>query len=415
MQSETLQGTKRLALISAHQHGFQGFPALTCRQAPTRSAPSICGTPLHLGATRLQPSSTRIPALNASASDGARPLTTSAAAAVQAEVRAKPTPAALPRELVMQLGQLPPQCQVPACTLPALHQMLEHYAARTPRLLSVLELVMRPGWPQVAQLGHDHFAFRTFGVPGLGIASLERVLLPLGYTRVPQQPPLTFPGKKLVAAWFRATDPRVSAVLPRVFVSEIQVERLSESAQEVIRGCTGWAVEAEPEQTTVQVVAALLTGTAPWPRPTLEQYDTLLRESEYAAWVLAHGYSLNHTALALHRLPPAGQGADIAALVERLGAEGLELNPEGGLVKVSPDGLLLQCAVLADRVPFTFACGAQRDIAAAYVEFVQRLRLPEYAGLPAEEVREEHLRDGFEVGNADRIFESTTLAAGARG
>ncbi len=35
--------------------------------------------------------------------------------------------------------------------------------------------------------------------------------------------PLTFPGKKLVASWFTPTDPQLRAVLPRVFVSEIQV------------------------------------------------------------------------------------------------------------------------------------------------------------------------------------------------
>ncbi|PNH00733.1 hypothetical protein TSOC_013431 [Tetrabaena socialis] len=83
--------------------------------------------------------------------------------------------------------------------------------------------------------------------------------------------------------------------------------------------------------------------------------------------VMAHGYALNHTALALHRLPPAGSGADINDFVRRLQAAGLELNEEGGLVKVSPDQLLLQCACMADRTPFAFADGGHRHIAAAYV------------------------------------------------
>lgn len=67
------------------------------------------------------------------------------------------------------------------------------------------------------------------------------------------------------------------------------------------------------------------------------------------ARVLAHGYSVNHTALALHRLPPplegaAGTQAEAAAAVDgmsvienfvaRLQACGLDMNTEGGVVKV---------------------------------------------------------------------------------
>ncbi|EFJ47180.1 hypothetical protein VOLCADRAFT_117957 [Volvox carteri f. nagariensis] len=321
----------------------------------------------------------------------------------------------LPKELLIRLTD---QCQVPPATLPFLHQVLELYAERTPGLHTVVEGVMRPGYMGLTPgetLGHDHFAFRTFGVPGLGISSLERILLPLGYQRV-EDPgaPLTFPAKKLVATWFMAKDPRVRAVLPRVFVSEIQVEKLSPAAREIILGTTGWAAGAG-EAVQVQVLTALLTGTAPWPRPTLEQYELLLKESEYAAWVLAHGYSLNHTALALHRLPGVGPSLDMDGFVRQLSGAGMAMNAEGGLVKVSPDGLLLQCSVVADRRPFEFSCGQQQDIAAAYVEFVKRLRLPRFAHLKDEELREEHLRDGFEVGNADRIFESTTLAATGAG
>ncbi|GIL91642.1 hypothetical protein Vretimale_9598 [Volvox reticuliferus] len=324
-------------------------------------------------------------------------------------------PLKLPKELYIRL---PEQCLVPPATLPLLHQVLEHYAERTPGLRTVVEGVMRPSYEAgtARELGHDHFAFRTFGVPGLGIASLERILVPLGYRRV-EDPgaPLAFPGKKLVATWFTPIDPRVKAVLPRVFVSEIQVEKLSPEAQGVIKGFTSWAAAGD-EAVMVQVLTALLTGTAPWPRPSLEQYELLLKESEYAAWVLAHGYSLNHTALALHRLPRVGPSLDMADFVTHLHGAGMAMNAEGGLVKVSPDGLLLQCSVVADRRPFDFACGQRRDIAASYVEFVKRLRLPRFAHLEDSELREEHLREGFEVGNADRIFESTTLAAkGAAG
>jgi hypothetical protein len=46
--------------------------------------------------------------------------------------------------------------------------------------------------------------------------------------------------------------------------------------------------------------------------------------------------------------------------------------------------------------------------AGAYIEFAERVVLPQFAHLPPHEVREHHRRDGFEVGNADGIFESTS-------
>ena len=41
------------------------------------------------------------------------------------------------------------------------------------------------------------------------------------------------------------------------------------------------------------------------------------------------------------------------------------------------------------------------------VEFAERRVLPAFAHLPATAIRREHRREGFEAGNADKIFEST--------
>ena len=67
--------------------------------------------------------------------------------------------------------------------------------------------------------------------------------------------------------------------------------------------------------------------------------------------------------------------------------------------------------------------GLSREIAGAYVEFVERLALVpsnlylfKYASYIPPDVKlhvggggEVELRDGFEAGNADKIFQSTTL------
>ncbi len=51
--------------------------------------------------------------------------------------------------------------------------------------------------------------------------------------------------------------------------------------------------------------------------------------------------------------------------------------------------------------------GNAAQVPGAYVEFAERLPLPQYASL--EHVDELQRRDGFETSNADRIFESTYL------
>ena len=43
-------------------------------------------------------------------------------------------------------------------------------------------------------------------------------------------------------------------------------------------------------------------GTLPWDTPELADYQALLAESEFAAWVLVNGYGLSHSTVSVHRL-----------------------------------------------------------------------------------------------------------------
>ena len=138
---------------------------------------------------------------------------------------------------------------------------------------------------------------------------------------------------------------------------------------------------------------------------------------------------------AVHRL--AGHRGGLPALNEQLLAQGFELNGEGGLImvggcpppppcscscsvslhatapaspivrpllpsptllpqtlahaprcpptlstQVSPDGGLLQSSTVADRVNVCFACGESALVPGAYIEFAERLPLPQFAHLP---------------------------------
>ncbi|KAL3582796.1 hypothetical protein D5086_017128 [Populus alba] len=247
------------------------------------------------------------------------------------------------------------------------------YLKRNPTAKAILDLVKSVD--DADHICYDHLAFRTFGVKGHGIESMASFFLDYGYK---QQEELKFPAKKLKALWFSppsglphedaATGSGVNGPLPRIFISELLVDQLSPQAQ-VSSSSDGW-------------------------------------ESEYAAWTLVNGYALNHVTISTHRLKT--HLTNIRALNQFLQENGFNLNSEGGVLKVSPDGLLLQSSTVADSIPFKFSDGFTESVPCSYIEFAERLVLPQYKNLLKEEVKEFHRRDGFEVGNADKIFESTS-------
>jgi len=76
---------------------------------------------------------------------------------------------------------------------------------------------------------------------------------------------------------------------------------------------------------------------------------------------------------------------------------------------------LLQSSTVAKLVQATFSNGETQLIPGSYVEFAERKVLPQFAHLPLEAIKREHRREGFEAGNADKIFESTYRKQTGRG
>ncbi|XVE53293.1 hypothetical protein DITRI_Ditri02bG0192600 [Diplodiscus trichospermus] len=276
------------------------------------------------------------------------------------------------------------------------------YLNRNPTAKSILELVHSV---DDAQICYDHLAFRTFGVDGYGINSMASFFLDYGYT---QQEELRFPAKKLKALWF---SPPISSCqdggsgfngpLPRVFISELLVDQMSPKTQEIIRKYT----EKSGSGNKYAPLASAL-GSLTWEKPLYSEFQQLAGESEYAAWTLVNGYALNHVTISTHRLK--SNLRSIKSLNQFIAKSGFKLNSEGGVLKVSPDGLLLQSSTVADSIPFCFSDGINESVPCSYIEFAERLVLPLYKNLPESEIKEFHRRDGFEVGNADKIFESTS-------
>ena len=247
---------------------------------------------------------------------------------------------------------------------------------------------------------NDHIAFRTLGIPNLGISSFERIFLHHGYTK---QDHYFFPKKKLDANWYK--PPHDS--YPRVFISELKVETLSKQAQQIIHHYTNNIQEDPLHQIDLDNVDEVVTflHKALWELPTLADYNALLAESEYGAWVLYNRYYLNHYTISVHELPAPYH--ELASFNKFLKSIGIKLNDAGGEIKISSDRLLCQSSTVAQSIQATFADGQQAEIAGSYVEFAERLPLPQYAKLPKEKLTNSHRREGFETGNADKIFEST--------
>lgn len=279
--------------------------------------------------------------------------------------------------------------------------LMSRYKERVPEVAAVIAAMKKEGIIQDANdIENDHIAFRTMGVPQLGIQSLEKIFLHYGYIK---REPYFFKEKKLDAYWYAPPAEN----LPRIFISELRVQDLSAQAQALIKKYTDEVTIDPVDALNLEDPTAvdLFLHSSLWSTPTLGDYLALAKESEYAAWVIYNRYYLNHFTVSVHNLG-AGYNTiqDFNAFLER---NGFILNDAGGKFKVSPDGLLLQSSTVAKMIEATFLHGEKHLIAGSYVEFAERRLLPQFQHLTPGDIKREHRREGFEANNADKIFEST--------
>lgn len=284
-----------------------------------------------------------------------------------------------------------------------LNGLFKTYFERVPDVKKITNAMIKKGWVSSQEdIINDHVAFRTLGVKNLGIASFEKIFLAHGYLK---KEFYSFEAKKLNAYWYAPPNENQ----PRIFISELRVEELSKEAQDIIykytENITTDPVDLLDLNTPKQVVEFFEKPL--WKLPTLSDYNTLLNESEYAAWVLYNRYYLNHYTISVHELP---NGYDrLEKFNEFLVALGIKLNDAGGVIKTSKDGLLLQSSSVAEMITARFEGNDSQEIAGSYVEFAERKILSEFSGLDPKLISSKHRRDGFETANADKIFESTFI------
>jgi hypothetical protein len=227
-------------------------------------------------------------------------------------------------------------------------------------------------------LVNDHIALRTFNTEKINLEKLAGHFLALGYQEKGQY---TFEQKKLRAKHFEHDDDN----LPKVFISELIVEELSAQAQNIINKMVDNIAEDASSHD-----AFLYSGTH-W-QITTEQYDTLRKESEYAAWMSAWGFRANHFTVSLNHMSHFKVLADVNA---KLKGSGFVLNTSGGEIKGGPEVHLAQSSTMADKIEVQFANG-KKLIPSCFYEFAQRYKMA--CG---------NLYQGFVASSADKIFEST--------
>lgn len=227
---------------------------------------------------------------------------------------------------------------------------------------------------------NDHIAFRTIDDPRVNINVLAKPFIENGYV---EKGGYDFPVKKLYAKHYEHPDPEA----PKIFISQLLAASFSDWLHKFMLGL----VDKMPEKILQDPVQLLMCGT-PWGEIHFEDYQRLLQESQYAAWMYAFGFRANHFTVSVNHLKKYNS---VQKVNEFLKANQFKLNTENGEVKGSPKDLLEQSSTLAERVPVLFADG-EHEIPACYYEFALRYK-----------DKQGKLFQGFVASSADKIFEST--------
>lgn len=260
-------------------------------------------------------------------------------------------------------------------TLPQLLDLLwQDYVSTNPPAQSIYNLFTSKGEKVV----NDHIAFRTFNHPKISVDVLGAVFVELGYQ---EKDDYQFEKKKLYAKHYEHPNPE----MPLIFVSQLKTEDFDLETQKIIQSL----VDQIPAGFTSD--PTFVCQGRPW---KLNYFDYLkLKEvSEYAAWMSAYGFRVNHFTVSINHLKNFD---GIVEVNQFLKDNGYELNSAGGEVKGTPAELLEQSSTIAYNKEIDFMDG-KHVIPACYYEFA--MRYPKSDG---------SLFRGFIAGSADKIFEST--------
>jgi hypothetical protein len=253
------------------------------------------------------------------------------------------------------------------------------YYKQNPQVPAIRRLIVeREGSDE---LFNDHIALRTYQDPRVGLEILAKVFLSLGFE---EKESFELTEKHVFAKYYKHPSDR----WPRVFISELHLDDLNEGAQQIIKKL----INQIPKNLISD--SSLCYSGRPWTL-THEDYNRLLHESEYASWMAAHGFQMNHATLSINALNTFQNLEEMTTFLQK---KGFELNgqKEGNVHQIAKDTqgrvILKQASTKASVVPVTFEDGTF-EVPGCYYEFIERL----------------NGYDSFDTSNATKIMESTDV------
>ena len=260
-------------------------------------------------------------------------------------------------------------------TLPQLLDLLwKDYVETNPPAQHIYDLFVSRGEKVI----NDHVAFRTFDHPRININVLGKAFVDLGYVEMGDY---HFEQKKLYARHFEHPNPE----MPLIFISQLKTGEFDRDIRQIIENL----VAQIPDDFTGN--PSFVFSGKPW-KVSFENYIKLKAKSEYAAWMAAFGFRVNHFTVSVNHL---NNFDGIYEVNQFLKDNGFQLNESGGEVKGTPEDLLEQSSTIAYNKEVKFSDG-NHTIPACYYEFAMRYPKPDGK-----------LFRGFIAGSADKIFEST--------
>ena len=264
-------------------------------------------------------------------------------------------------------------------------------------------------------VANDHIAFRslrlevdsTDGKINLGIPYLESIVQWLGYKVAGEY---YFRDRHLYARHYRHPE-QDKYDLPKLFISELIVEQLPSSiAQSILDtvqsgsffSLPAWQKSSLPSQQDETAIAKALIPvfTRPWTPPKRTVIEAVNEVSQYGAWVLLHGYSVNHFTGYINRQNTPNY-PDIKSTAQALSGQGVPMKDsfEGGqasgLQQTATQAVSEQVSVLdehghLDEMLWSYA----------YYELAERYLVSDNTGNQA-------LFEGFIAPQAQHLFDMT--------
>lgn len=265
-----------------------------------------------------------------------------------------------------------------------LDALWEDYKTRVSYARQYNEMVLERG----GRMTNDHIALRTFnhveqGQPK-GIAALSRIFTSLGYYKDGEY---IFKDKMLYAEHFLHKDP----LKPKIFISQLEVNQLPTDAQKLILDATKSGkdplskedIEALQtlkndgeldEQHSRKLIDHLHDAFHRVWEPPLKSTVLRLNDiSQYAAWTLLHGNSINHFTANINEQNVPQWDGDIEVTMAALKKAGIPIKDE---IEGAPGTKLRQSSTTAvlEQCPVCEADGTVSEIewTYAYYELLER-------------------------------------------